>query len=107
MLLFFALMFFGMRYIITENKLSTKVFWIIPFGSVNITDIISVERSYNLISSPAASLKRLHIHTKGALLLISPVREQEFFDTLMSINPDIRINVDDKKHGNRIRDWDI
>jgi len=107
MMLFFALMLFGIRYIISENKLYLKVCWIIPFGSVDVTDIIFLKRSYNPLSSPAASLKRLYIHTRQGDKLISPVREQEFFDALKTINPDIRISVDDKKAWYRVWDWDI
>jgi len=110
-LLFMLLLFFGMRYIISEGKLYGKIFWIIPSGSVDVTDIISVERSYNPVSSCAASLKRLELKCKkGAywpFLLISPVREREFLDTLKQLNPDIYIRVTNKNAAYRFWDWDI
>jgi hypothetical protein len=97
----------GMRYIISDNKLYAKI-WMIPCGSVKIMDIISIERSYNLFSSPAASLKRLKLGIKNrACMLISPIREQEFIEELKSINLNIDVNVPIKKGVWRIQDWDI
>jgi hypothetical protein len=89
-------------------------------GSVNIADIISVERSYKqppLQVSPAASFKKLRICLTGVTfsskrakfpyLLISPVREQKFIEKLISINPDIIVDVPVKKGIWRVQDWDI
>jgi hypothetical protein len=82
--------------------------WFIPCGKMNIMDVVSMKRSYNLISSPATSLKRLQIcFVKGSSWLVSPVREQEFIKELKSINPNIDINVTDRKGIWRIWDWDI
>ena len=106
-LLFIITMLFGLRYVISENKLYIKMCWVIPFGSVSVAYITSVRRSYNLLSSPAASLKRLLVCSKQGDKLISPVREQEFFDALIKINPDISIRVDGKKPWYHIWDWDI
>ena len=100
----------GLRYIISNNKLYLKLFWNMPFGSVNIMDIISVERTYIQFSSGAGSLKRLRINYKKSFVwfvLISPVHEQEFLDILKKLNPDIHIRVSDIKTRWRIWDWDI
>ena len=110
--LFGVILFFGMRYIISEDKLYLKIFWVVPYGNMNISDIISVERTYNPVSSCSASLKRLDIRVKRGskrplFLLVSPVREQDFFDTLKKRNPNINIHVTDKKTGYRFWDWDI
>lgn len=98
----------GMRYIISGGKVYVKM-WFIPYGNANIADIVSVKRTYNPLSSPAASLKRLHIHLKtgGFGWLISPVREKEFFEALKAVNPDIQINIPERKGIWRIWDWDI
>ena len=109
----------GFRYIISGNKLYLRV-WIIPMGSADITDIISVERSYNPISSPAASLKRLCICFKKGVThsnlltwqsmphwLLSPVCESEFVETLKTINPDIYVKISDNEKLQRFWDWDI
>jgi hypothetical protein len=109
----------GIRYIISGNKLYLKI-WMIPSGSVNIADIISVERSYKqplLASSPAVSFKKLRIGLTGVTfgstsakfpyLLISPVREQEFIEELRAVNPDIIVHIPDKKGIWCVQDWDI
>ena len=96
---------FGMRCKITEQTLK------VGMTSFPLSQIVSVERSYNLLSSPAASLKRLSIRfKKGAKypwILISPAREQEFLETLKKYNPEIYIRVENKKGWWRIWDWDI
>jgi len=107
---FIVFLFSGMRYLISEDKLYIKI-WMLPSGSVEIKNIISVERSYNPLSSPAASLKRLRIGIGGKAkfpyMLISPVREREFIEELKAVNPDIYVSVPDKKGIWRIQDWDI
>jgi hypothetical protein len=109
-LLFITLLFSGMRYVIDGDKLYCKI-WGIPNGSIRILHIVSIKRSYNLLSSPAASLKRLCIRCKkGAkypYCLISPVREQEFLEMLKAVNPDIDVHVPEKRSKWRIWDWDI
>jgi hypothetical protein len=108
--LFIVFLLSGMRYIISGDKLYVKI-WNIPSGSVEISNIISVTRSYNPLSSPAASLKRLRLGlSKGAkypYILISPVKETEFIEELKAVNPDINANVPVKKGIWRIQDWDI
>ena len=100
----------GIRYIICDNKIYIKV-WMFSCGSIEISYISSVTRSYNPLSSPAASLKRLRIYLIGGSVfsytLISPVREQEFIKELKSLNPNIIIKVPYKKGIWRIQDWDI
>ena len=90
-LIFCFAIFFGMSYGIKERRLFIKVLGI-TCGNMEISEIISIERSYNPLSSPAASLKRLCIRSKksGKLkwpyyFLISPAHEQEFLDTLKEI----------------------
>ena len=79
--------------------------------SVNIADILSVERSYNPVSAPAASLKRLRIdfskRKKYSYLLISPAREQAFIKALKKVNPNLCVHLPEKKGIWRIQDWDI
>lgn len=109
---FFLLMFLlsGIRYIISGSKLLLKI-WIIPCWSINIADILSVKRSYNLLSSPAGSLKRLSVNFRGKVkfpyILISPICEKEFIKELKVVSPNILIHIPDKKGIWRIQDWDI
>ena len=109
-LMFVVFIFGGMRYVISGDKLYLKM-WIITCGGVKISDIIAMERSYNPLSSPAASLKRLQLVCgKGAkfpIVLISPVREQEFIEELRMVNPNIFVRVPAIRGIWRIWDWDI
>ena len=108
---FIVIMFLvcGFRYVISGDKLYIKTFWIIPCGSQKISNIVSVKRSYNPLSTAAASLKRLAVNGGSVFsyMLISPVREQEFIEELMSVNPNIKVRVPDEKKILRILDWDI
>jgi hypothetical protein len=108
--LFIISLFIGFRYIISGDKLHGKILWIIPSGSIKISDIVSVERSYNPLSSCAGSLKRLALNNREKsfpYILISPVREQEFIEELKLVNPNIKVRVPVKKGIWRIWDWDI
>jgi len=101
--------FYGMRYIISENILYLK-WWFIPLREVDVTYIESVKRTYDPISAPASSIKRLLIKFKGlsfSSFMISPVNEEEFISELKAINPDIKINVPIKKGIWRFWDWDV
>ena len=95
--LFMVLVFTGIRYVISGNKLYLKIWFVFNICIINITDIASLERTYNPISSAAASFKRLSIRRKTGWMLISPVREKEFVETLTTINPDIVVHIPSKK----------
>lgn len=106
--LFITLFSIGIRYVILKDKLSIKIFWFIPIGSALISEIVTIERSYNPLSSPAISLKRLKItFDKGWSWLISPTREQKFIEELRVINPYIHVSIPAKRGRWRIQDWDI
>jgi len=102
--------FFKISYEINNGKLYGKM-WSISTGYINISEIISIKRTYNPLSSAAASLNRLcvKIKKKGKYpyILISPIRENEFIENLLSINPDIKIDVSYKKRWWKIWNWDI
>ena len=102
---FIILSYNSCYYVLTDREILVYYMWGIlgkPFGRFYISAITSVERSHNPINAPAASLKRLRIHFKkgykwqrffsswAGIPLISPVREQEFLETLKTINPDIQ-----------------
>lgn len=79
-----------MRYDIEGNTLHIRTFYCIFDQKVDIMAIKSIEHSGNIISSPAASTKRLLInYNKFDEVLISPVREEKFIETLRQINPEI------------------
>lgn len=108
-LLFIAFLFNGIRYIISGDTLYIKI-WNMSGGSVKISSITSIKRSYNPLSSPAVSLKRLRLDfrksEKYPYMLISPVRETMFIEKLKAVNPDIKVEVPVKKGIWRIQDWD-
>ncbi|MGL5545714.1 MAG: PH domain-containing protein [Tannerellaceae bacterium] len=100
----------GIRYTISATTLSLNI-WFIRVMRINVADIRSIERSYNPLSSPAASLKRLGVtftkNDRTSYILISPVDEPRFIAQLKRINPYIDINIPDKKDAWSLLDWDI
>ena len=101
-----ALLLFGQRYEIGERELAVKI-GPFKFASLKLSEITLVERSYNPLSAPASSLKRLYVKSKGKDTLISPVREQEFLQLLKARNPNIVVKIVDKNDWWRVWDWDI
>ena len=108
--LFIFFILTGMRYVVAEGKLWMKLGFI-SLGSIDIVRIRSVRRSYSPLSSLAASLKRLSLsfssggHWHNALIF--PAREREFIEALRAVNPDILVEVTEKKGLWRVWDWDI
>lgn len=109
-ILFIACLLANIRCVISDGTLRIKIFSVIPYGPrVKIADIATVKRSYNPLSAPAASLKRLRIDfTDGRCFwLVSPAREAEFINVLKAANPAITADVTDKKGLWRILNWDL
>jgi hypothetical protein len=109
---FIMSLFSGIHYVIFEEKLYIKT-WFITSFCLDIIDIASVKRSYNLFDVPTnttASFKKLCLQlensTNFSTVLVSPVREQEFIDELKTINPDITVDIPDSGVWH-IQDWDI
>ena len=100
----------GIRYMIAGDKLIFRM-WFIPCGEISINSIERIERTYIPLSSNAGSLKRLGCKlkkgSKDPLLLISPKNETRFLARLKEINPNIEVNVCNKKGFFRFWDWDI
>lgn len=100
------LLLFSMSYTIDENVLSIKV-GPFTYGTIKISEIRKVERSYNPLSSPAASFKRLYIRSDRSGMLISPADEQEFVRILKSKNPNIEVNISNSEMWWQFWNWDI
>ena len=110
------LIFRSMRYEISDRELLCFYLGGV-FSRIPISMISCIERSYNPYNGLAASLKRLRLRfNKGykwnypnwyCLPIISPVREKDFLESLKAINPNIQINVSDKKGWWRFWDWDL
>ena len=88
--IFIALLFKTTYYIIDHNKLIIRAFVFINI-KIDISEIISIKKTRNPISSPANSLDRLEIryNTKDTVL-ISPLRKIEFIENLQKNNPKIQ-----------------
>lgn len=100
------LLLLGMRYEVSETELSIKL-GPINYGKILLSEISLVERSYNPLSSPASSLKRLLVKSKSKSVLISPAQEKEFIQLLKTRNPQIKVVVNDNNDWWRFWDWDI
>ena len=88
--LFLGLVCFGIGYKIVDDKLVIKI-GPIRERQINIKNIHSLERSYNLFASPANALKRLRINYGERYVLISPASEAELIRHLKKINPEIQV----------------
>ena len=109
---FIIALFFSMNYRIDGQILYIRYLGF-SAGSIELQDICKIKRTYNPLSSPAASLKRMALYRRKSTgkpvlcALISPVREEEFLDMLKSVNPSIDIQVNNRKSVWRIWDWDL
>ena len=91
---FELLIFSGFRYIVDGDILTVKVMYLIK-ESYDIRDIVAIESTHTVLASPAASMNRLALTFKGHRipLIISPKRRMMFIDSLLSVNPNIKINI--------------
>ncbi|XOV92922.1 MAG: PH domain-containing protein [Bacteroidota bacterium] len=93
--LFVGTIWFGIRYQVTEKELQIKLGPFTPW-KVDIMDIQAISRSYNPLSSPATSLRRISFKIKGGgLLLLSPLKEKEFIQALVKVNPEIKNKMEE------------
>jgi hypothetical protein len=93
---FVAHMFFKTEYAIEENKLHVKSGFF-TYKPIAIIDIKEISKSYNIISSPAASFDRIEIkYGKFEEIIISPKDTFEFAAYLTKIKPKIKNNLKGK-----------
>lgn len=82
---------FGVRYRITNNilEITNLLFWT---GKIHIKEITKVEKTSNMIASPAPSLfGRVEIFYPGNSIVISPKNFEDFKNELLKINPNITV----------------
>lgn len=61
-------------------------------STIEIQNIKKISESYNIISSPALSFKRLEIlYNKFDTVLISPKDKERFLSAIQKINPEVEI----------------
>lgn len=85
---------FSFRYVIEGNLLFIRgsMFYRMQ---VDIFSISCISKTWNPLSSPAASLDRLAIrYGHGDEILVSPKDKQGFVHALQAINPDIQVQWD-------------
>lgn len=86
-------MFFNTTYKIENEKLYIKCGFF-KYRPVNIREMKKISKSYNLISSPAASFDRIEIsYGRFDELIISPKNKHQFAEELIKINPNIILNL--------------
>ena len=79
------------KYFIKENNLIIKSGFI-KMSSIDINQIKSIEKSNNILSSPAASLNRISIkYGKYDDILVSPRNQEDFIQELLKINSEIKL----------------
>lgn len=80
---------FSTYYVIEKDILfihSGPFKWKVPLLSIK-----TIEKSFDLLASPALSLRRLRISYKDKMVLISPKDQDIFIQLLKEKNPDVRI----------------
>ena len=91
-MIFVSFLWFGLKYVIDKKALLVKIG---PFAvyRIAIEEIVSINRSFNPLSSPAASLKRIKVDFGKGSALISPSNEKKFVSDLKKINPSIYCGI--------------
>ncbi|WP_294819720.1 PH domain-containing protein [uncultured Flavobacterium sp.] len=89
---FVIYLIFCIRYVINGETLEVKMGFM-GTKRIEISDISSVEKNNNAISSPAMSLKRLEIWYGGKYdsIVISPPDREAFVKELLRVNPNITL----------------
>ena len=94
--LFFTFVFVNYSLLAIEYSIDGENFYIKNgfFGTtvIPISEIYKIEKSWNLISSPAPSvIGRVEIYYKGNSIVISPKDFDELKSALLLINPNITV----------------
>lgn len=92
-LVFVTTILWGINYRIEAGLLKVRIaFW--TTWRIDIQKIKSINRSFNALSSPASSLKRIQVAYEGGQILLSPANEELFIKELLRTNPDIWMNLE-------------
>lgn len=83
----------SIRYTITEEgKLVVRAFFLKQ--TYDLSKLESITPSRSLLSSPAASLRRLRLDFGvGKPLIISPAAQDYFIEEVLRINPKVKVNL--------------
>ena len=90
-LAFISYIFLSIKYTIIDKNLNIKGGFLVN-ENIDIAKINKIEKSFNILAFPAASLDRIEIkYGNGNSILISPKHKSEFISDLKKINPNIEI----------------
>ena len=85
--------FASIKYIIYNENLNIKGGFFVN-EDIDIQSILKIEKTFNILSAPAASLDRIEIkYGQGNSILISPKNKTEFVNELLKINPNIEVKL--------------
>lgn len=99
-IIFTAYILFGIRYHILQDKNNPELFWLhikighFTYAKIDISQIRKIQKTRNIISSPASSMDRLEVYyNQYDSLIISPKNKHDFVEQLSSINPKIEVDL--------------
>lgn len=92
---FIITLLFTIKYKIDGTTLRIYAFFI-PYHPIDINSIVKIERTFNPLSAPAASIDRLAITHGDGYMLVSPKDKAGFIAALQRINPHIVYNLKKK-----------
>lgn len=89
-LIFIIYILLSNRYTIEQKELKIRGGFISE--KIDINKITKIEKTFNILASPASSLDRLQInYNNGNTILISPKNKLKFIEELKKINPNIEV----------------
>lgn len=81
----------NIRYVVDNDSVTVRCGRFVK-QTYRIAEIVSIQRSNTIMSSPAASLDRIELITrKRQSIVISPYRRDEFIAALLAVNPAIEV----------------
>ena len=93
LLVFILYIVLSIQYKINDNILTVKAGFLVN-TKIEIQNIQKIKKTYNPLSSPAASINRLEIcYNNGDFVLISPKNRDQFIKDLLEINPNIEVKL--------------
>lgn len=93
LLVFILYIVLSIQYKINDDILTVKAGFLVN-TKIDIQKIKKIKKTFNPLSSPAASIDRLEIcYNNGDFVLISPKNKDQFIKDLLEINPNIEVKL--------------
>jgi hypothetical protein len=91
--IFIIYVFAATFYEIEDNTLYIRSGWSKPI-EIDISTIVKIQETNNILSAPATSLDRLEIeYDKRKKIMISPKMKKDFLSKIKELNPQVIINL--------------